>query len=54
MLKACEHLRWTAAYVNRHNVPQFQREASMAQEMAKLIGEKIELVQRIKKPDAAK
>eukprot|EP00955_Chlamydomonas_euryale_P115649 366366-Chlamydomonas_euryale.AAC.32 len=47
MVAAVEHLRGTAAYVDRQHVQHFEREAGMAREMADLISEKLQLAQQL-------
>ncbi len=41
MVRALEHLRWTAAYVKRNQVAEFVREAALAGELGALLEEKL-------------
>ena len=47
MQAAYTHLRWTAEYVKKWGVKEFEREAELAGELAELVLEKISLTQRV-------
>ncbi len=47
LVEAREHLRWAASYVQKHGVKEFEKEASLAVELAELLTEKLTLVQRL-------
>lgn len=47
LLSAQRHLRWSADYVTRHKLESYQREAALAQELALLLAEKVQLLERL-------
>jgi hypothetical protein len=47
MVQAYKHLHWIAAYVKRHKIDKFKEEASMAEQLASLIAEKIDLSRKM-------
>jgi len=47
MVQAYKHLQWIAAYVKRHKIDSLKEEASMAEQLAALIAEKISLSKKM-------
>lgn len=47
MVRAYKHLHWIAAYVKRHKIDKFKEEAAMAEQLASLIAEKIDLSKKM-------
>ncbi|KAF5833677.1 KIF-1 binding protein C terminal-domain-containing protein [Dunaliella salina] len=47
MVQAYKHLHWIADYVRRHKIEKMKQEASMAEQLASLIAEKIDLSKKV-------
>jgi len=47
MVQAYKHLHWIADYVKRHKIDKMKQEASMAEQLASLIAEKIDLSKKM-------